>query len=51
VSPGSEKAARAIVNLFALKGAPAGPSEHERARVRVAFEVERAIAKALEEIQ
>ncbi len=51
ISRSSGTVARTIVNLFELKGAPAGPSEHERARIRVAFEVERAIAKALEEIQ
>lgn len=51
LSHGSESAARTIVALFARKGAPAGPAEYERARVRVAFEVECAIAKAIEEAQ
>lgn len=51
LSHGSEDVARIIVGLFAHHGAPASPAEHERARVRVGFEVERAIAKALEETQ
>ncbi len=51
MSHGSGTAARTIVNLFAIKASPSGPAEHERARIRVAFEVDRAIAKAFEEAQ